>query len=463
MVIRPDVRADRKPRKRETGLPLAVSAHEAPRRRFDRLRAFQVERDAGADGADLARPRVAARSDRDRETDPRRRLRRALRRGRVFRRHRGDAVRGQDLLRLRLAQPVPAFGENTTHDVPSAPGVALKQLGHRRRRLHQHVLIAAIADELHQRLDCLARTLVQGNTPIGKHAARLVAGALFQPDRGDGFALAGEPLGHGARRRQRVADRGRRVDRDDRVDAGIGEERTERIPVTRGGRIGEQVDRIAAAPGRRQGAVELGERRLAELGEPPALAQHHVARHLGDAAAVGDDRDAIAADADAGADGAGRRDQVGEARHREHAGAAEGGVVDLRTARSPRVGDGCAAGAIQTTRVEDDDRLEPRRGAGGGDELAGTSDVIDAQQHRPRVGVHRQVVEHVGEIDVRPVAERGQQREADAARGGPVEHPGHQRAGLTDEGEIAVLHRRVRVARVRGRSPAPSPRGRPVR
>jgi hypothetical protein len=200
MVIHSDVRADGKPRKRDTGMLLVVFAYEAPRRRFDRLRAFQVQGDAGADGADLARAGVAAGSDRDRETDSRRRPRRVLRRGRVFRRHHGDAVCGQDLLRLRLAQPVPAVGDGTTHDVPGALGVALKQLRHRRRRLHQHVLIAAIVDELHQRLDRLPRTLVQGDAPVGEHAPRLVAGALFQPHCGYGLALASEPLGHGARR-----------------------------------------------------------------------------------------------------------------------------------------------------------------------------------------------------------------------------------------------------------------------
>ena len=69
MLIRSDVRTDGKPRKRDTRALLVVLAYEAPRRRFDRLRAFQVQGDAGADGADLARAGVAAGSDRDRETD----------------------------------------------------------------------------------------------------------------------------------------------------------------------------------------------------------------------------------------------------------------------------------------------------------------------------------------------------------------------------------------------------------
>ena len=73
-------------------------------------------------------------------------------------------------------------------------------------------------------------------------------------------------------------------------------------------------------------------------------------------------------------------------------------------------------------------------------------DVVDAQQDRAGLGIHREVIEHVPDIDVRHVPQRRQQREANPARRRPIEHHRHQRAGLTDKGEIAVFHPGVRVA-----------------
>ena len=57
-------------------------------------------------------------------------------------------------------------------------------------------------------------------------------------------------------------------------------------------------------------------------------------------------------------------------------------------------------------------------------------------------GVAGQVVEQVAEVDVGAVAQRDEVREADAARLGPVEHRGDQRARLRDEGELAGAARR---------------------
>ena len=57
-------------------------------------------------------------------------------------------------------------------------------------------------------------------------------------------------------------------------------------------------------------------------------------------------------------------------------------------------------------------------------------------------GVAREVVEQVAEVDVGALAERDHVREADAARLGPVEHRGDERARLRDEGDLRRAARR---------------------
>ena len=275
----------------------------------------------------------------------------------------GNAVCGDDLQRLGFAQPIAAVRQRPAGDLARLLGVSLEQLGHRGRGLHQHVLVPPIADQLHQRLDGRRRAVVQRDAAFGEQPARFFECALFEPDGGDGLALVGEPVGRGARRFQGVADGGRRVDGDDGVDAGVGEQRTQRVPIARSGRVGEQIDRIPTPPGRRQDRVERRERRIRELGELAPFPQHQVARHLADAAAVRQNRDAVAVDANAGAERAGGRHQIGETGHRQHAGSPERGVVDVGAARLPG-GRRCrSADAVAAAGREHDHRLQPRRRA----------------------------------------------------------------------------------------------------
>ncbi len=82
-------------------------------------------------------------------------------------------------------------------------------------------------------------------------------------------------------------------------------------------------------------------------------------------------------------------------------------------------------------------RFAARRGARGRHELARIAQVLDVEQDRAGGAIAGEVVEHVAEVDVGRIAERDEMREADAARVRPVQHPGHQRARLRDEGDPA--------------------------
>src|SRR3546814_9576731 len=75
--------------------------------------------------------------------------------------------------------------------------------------------------------------------------------------------------------------------------------------------------------------------------------------------------------------------------------------------------------------LDDDDRLAAGGNARRRHELAGVGDRFRVEQDGAGVGVHRQVVEQVAEIDIGLVAEGDDLGEADATRRGPVRSEEH--------------------------------------
>ena len=106
------------------------------------------------------------------------------------------------------------------------------------------------------------------------------------------------------------------------------EHRLERRRVALARRVADDVDRIARGS-RWAAARHRAARRLRrQLGEPAALLDQAVGGEHADAAAVGDDRQAIAGDAHIAAERLDCGEQLIEGLDAEHAGAAEGGIVD---------------------------------------------------------------------------------------------------------------------------------------
>ena len=167
-------------------------------------------------------------------------------------------------------------------------------------------------------------------------------------------------------------------------------------------------------------ASSAADRLRRELGEPAAEIDQRVGRQDADAAAVGHDREPVAARRLRRGQGLDGVEQLLEPEHAQHAGAPEGGVVD-RIGAGQRAGvrGGGARALGMPARLDHDHRLHARRGPRRGHELARVGDHLDVEQDRPGRGVVGQVVEHVAEVDVGHVAERDQVREADAARRSP--------------------------------------------
>ena len=98
---------------------------------------------------------------------------------------------------------------------------------------------------------------------------------------------------------------------------------------------------------------------------------------------------------------------------------------------------GRALTLLRTTSFNHDHRLVARRSARRRHELARRFDRLDVQQDGARSWVAGQVVQHVAEVHVGVLAQRDEVREADGSGARPVEHRGHQRARLRNEGQLA--------------------------
>ena len=172
---------------------------------------------------------------------------------------------------------------------------------------------------------------------------------------------------------------------------------------------------------------------------PPKSIRRSIGEHA-DAAAIGEDRQALAGDG-VGPGRASRRRRTAR-RGRGPAAGRRGGRRRRRPRRSRRARrygspPPWRAWAWRPALIDDH-----RLGAGGGarrrHELARVLDRLDVEQDRAGAVIEGEIVEQVAEIDVELVADRGDGREADRrARAAHSIMPAAMRAGLRDEREVA--------------------------
>jgi hypothetical protein len=232
-------------------------------------------------------------------------------------------------------------------------------------------------------------------------------------------------------RRRGARQGGRHVEGEHRVVVWVGQERPQRAGVAVGAGIADDVDRVAPRPGRRQGSVELRERRLRQAGERAAEIDEPVDGEHADAAAVGDDGQALAGEGLLAAECLGSGEQFVEIEHAQQARASEGCILD-------RVGSGEGAGmrrcgarsALMAARFDDDNRLDAGGGTRRRHEFPGPSDRLDIEQDGAGHPVGGGIIETIGKIHIGLVAERDDGRQADAAAHGPLDETGGDRARL---------------------------------
>ena len=220
----------------------------------------------------------------------------------------------------------------------------------------------------------------------------------------------------------------------DAVDAAVLQRGADRGGVAVGGGVAEYVDRVGAGPELGEGGVHRlqGGRRELRQGEPQ-LRGPVGGQHAGPAA-VGDDCQAVAAGAGAAGEYLGRREEIVDGVDADGAGAAQGRVEDVvGTDQGAGVGGrGLGSGGV-AARLEDDHGFHSRRRPQAAHEGAAVSNPLDVEQYGIGLGVHREVVEYVAEVDVGGVAQRHHGGEADPVGVGPVQYAGADGARLGDQ------------------------------
>ncbi len=285
-----------------------------------------------------------------------------------------------------------------------------------------------------ERLDCVLGREEVGDAARLQRFASLVTIDRTEPRGHHRLALATRHRGDGTRGIGRADRRPRHVQCQHGVDTGIGERRCDRRGEALRWRLAAHVDGVAAQTLLRQHRVQCVQRRLPELGEPHATLDRAVGREKRGTAAVGDDREAVAARDLAHRQDARRGKELRVGAHADRAGATHGGVED--GIRREALGD-VVGRIVRAAGLQHDHGLGPRSRAQRRDEAPCVAHRLHVEQDAVGGRVDEQAVEHLAEIDVDAGAERDHVREADAHRRGEVEHRRAHRAGLRDERKAA--------------------------
>ena len=180
------------------------------------------------------------------------------------------------------------------HDRPG--GGRFRGIGvqYRRGRFEQHLLVAPILHPLQEGRRGLLRRFIGGYARIDEYLPRPHDRVSAKPARKHRRSPIAQQRCASERDRRAVHDGSGRMDEQQRIDLRIRSEDLEGFDVARRGCVADDVDRIAMRPGRRQHAIERGNRRIGQCGQLGAAEADRVGREHARAAAVGEDRDALA-------------------------------------------------------------------------------------------------------------------------------------------------------------------------
>ena len=161
---------------------------------------------------------------------------------------------------------------------------------------------------------------------------------------------------------------------------------------------------------------------------PPQIGEPVNGEHA-EAAAVGDDRQALAGEGLLPTERLGSGKQFVEVENTQQTGAPESRIVD-------RVGSGKGAGMrgrrarslFMAARFDDDDRLDAGGGPRGRHEFLRSADQLDIEQNGAGRPVGGEIIEAVAKIDVQLIADRNDRREARCMANAPF---GHRRGNST--------------------------------
>ncbi|MNF63448.1 hypothetical protein D3C84_451520 [compost metagenome] len=165
---------------------------------------------------------------------------------------------------------------------------------------------------------------------------------------------------------------------------------------------------------------------LRRHGQLATALQQHIGGHVGQPTAVGEDGEPLPLEGQGVAEGLDGGKQLMGIPYPQHAGPADGRVVNVVE----------PVGRIVATALEHQDRLVARGGAGGREEMAGVVQLVHVDQDGAGRPVAGELIQQLAEVDVAVIPEGDEGREADLPLLGPVENGGADRRRLGEEGHL---------------------------
>ena len=361
-----------------------------------------------------------------------------------------NAEERQKLLGLRFGHHLAPFLNDRLDHAVGGVDRMVRDRDTRRRRLHQVLLVPPVAHQMHEGADRLGRAFEGCDPVLGKEVAGRLDAAPPEPvGQNRGAAMAPDHVDDRLGDLVGIGDRRGAEDRERRVVAFARQERFQGLGIALAGRVADDVDRVRPRPVGGQETVQRLDRLGRKVRKPTAEGLQRIDGHDAGAAAIGDDGQPVAANANAGGERRRRLEHFFQFRDPQEPRPRKGRVIDDVGAgqRAGMAVGGFRAGG-RAAGFDDDDRLGTRRGARGRHELLRVSDVLHIKEDRSRCPVGRQIIEQIAEIDVAHIPQRDDMGKADAPFRGPIEHGRDDRPGLGDEGDIAFVGRQMGKARI---------------
>ena len=357
--------------------------------------------------------------------------------------HHRDVVRFEQVLDLDGFEPLAAVCDGSSDDLLRTTCVRHESVGHCGWNLAQLLHDFAMPHEVHEAAHGVVFGRIVRNAGAGQCFDDVLVCSDPRSEHGLGptavlLAICLGAFGHHRCDIGSRGDRGLHVEDEDRVVVGIGEQHVQRRRIARRIGVAHDVDGICAGPGRRQHLIEFlaGVRR--DRRRNSAELDQSIDGEDTDAAAIGQDGEALSRRRLDAAERLGAIEQLAQIGDPQDARAAERRVIDgVSAGECTGMGGGRLRALRHAAGLHHDDRLHARRGTRGRHELAGVLDGFDVEQNRAGLVIHREIVEQIGNIDIDLIADRDDAGEADAALRGPIDHAGRDRARLRNQREIS--------------------------
>ena len=295
-------------------------------------------------------------------------------------RHR-DAECGQQGLGFHLREHLAPFGQHGFDQHARALHVRLVAVRERAGSLRQQALVAVEGGDVGEGFHRGFRRAEGGDAGLGKCGPSGLDLDVAHPAGQQRLVEAAGDLDQRVGHLQRVGHRLGGEDDQRAVHAGIFHAQGDRVAVAFRRGVADDVHRVVVRPGGGKHFIQLRDGLVGQAGNGYAQVDRMVDRHHARPAAVGDDRQPVAAGAVGRGKGLGGGKQLADRHHAHHAGAAHRGVEHV-------VGADQRAGVrhhrLRAGGMAPDLDHEHRLGAGGGaqgaHEAARLVDALDVDQ-----------------------------------------------------------------------------------